>query len=63
MNYKKLYEWASKIQMNGKPSLNYIFRDADGTFSAVSESMGLTCHHFPKESRSEKKRHSIWQVS
>lgn len=48
MNYKKLYEWASKIQMNGKPSLNYIFRDADGTFSAVSESMGFNVSSLPE---------------
>lgn len=48
MNYKKLYEWASKIQMNGKPSLNYIFRDADGTFSAVNESMGFNVPSLPE---------------
>lgn len=48
MNYKKLYEWASKIQMNGKPFLNYIFRDADGTFSACNKFMGFNVLSLPE---------------
>ncbi len=48
MNYKKLYEWASKIQMNEKPSFNYIFRDADGTFSACNEFMGFNVLSLPE---------------
>lgn len=48
MNYKKLYEWASKIQMEGKPSLNYIFRDDDDTFSAFNEYMGFNVLSLPE---------------
>ena len=32
-------------------------------FLRVMSLWALTCYHFPKESRSEKKRHSIWQVT
>lgn len=48
MNYKKLYEWASKIQINGKPSLSCIFRDTDGTFSACNEFMGFNVLSLPE---------------
>ena len=48
MNYKKLCEWASKIQMKDKPSLNYIFRDDDDTFSALNEYMGFNVPSLPE---------------
>lgn len=48
MNYKKLCEWASKIQMKGKPSINYIFRDDDDTFSAFNEYMGFNVPSLPE---------------
>ena len=48
MNYKKQYEWSSNLQMYGKPSLNYIFRDADGTFSACNEFMGFNVLSLPE---------------
>ena len=48
MNYKKLCEWVNKIQMKGKPSLNYIFRDDDDTFSALNEYMGFNVPSLPE---------------
>lgn len=48
MNYKKLYEWASKIQIKGRLPLNYIFRDDDGTFSAFNEDMGFNVSSLPE---------------
>lgn len=48
MNYKKLCEWVNKIQMEGKPSLNYIFRDDDGTFSAFNAYVGFNVPSLPE---------------
>ena len=48
MNYKKLYEWASKIQIKGRLPLNYIFRDDDGTFSAFNEDIGFNVSSLPE---------------
>lgn len=48
MNYKKLCEWVNKIQMKGKPSLNYIFCDDDDTFSALNEYMGFNVPSLPE---------------